>query len=221
MSYALSAKQRDQVRAHLRRDGVLRPLIDELDFPEERVHLSQVYPALLRSIVGQQVSTAAAAAIYRRFLAHFHLDADDATARPAPEVLAQADPAQLKQVGLSGSKTTYVIALAQHFVEHPDTETRLSSLSDEEVIAELTSIKGVGRWTAEMMLIFAMGRPDLLPLDDLAIFQSMIELYSLDPTAKPRALKAEMTHIAEAWRPYRSIACLYLYAWRNAQRRKP
>ena len=219
MPYPISPAQRDAIRGHLRRDPVLRPLVDGLEFPEERVHLSEVYPALLRAIVGQQVSTLAAAAIYRRFLATFGLDPADPLARPAPEVLAKADPDDLRRAGLSRAKAAYVVALATYFAERPDAEVRLATEDDESVIAELTSIKGVGRWTAEMMLLFALGRQDLLPLDDLALYQSMIELYGLDPTAKPRALKAEMTTIAEPWRPYRSVACLYLYAWRHERRR--
>ena len=209
---------RDAVIGHLRRDPVLRPIVEAQAFPEERVHLSEVYPALLRAIVGQQVSTAAAASIYRRFLAGFDLDPNDPLARPAPHVLAKADPDDLRACGLSRAKATYVIALAAYFDARPDAETDLRALDDEAAIAELTGIRGVGRWTAEMMLIFAMGREDLLPLDDLAIFQSMIELYGLDPTAKKRTLKAEMTAIAEAWRPYRSWACLYLYGYRHRPR---
>lgn len=208
----------DAIRAHLRRDAVLRPLIDELPYPDKRVHLSEVYPALLRSVVGQQVSTRAAAAIYGRFLELFDLPADDRTASPAPEVLAKADREALRGVGLSYSKADYVRNVATYFVEHPGAEGRLASLSDEDAIAELTSIKGIGRWTAEMMLLFALGRPDLLPLDDLAVYQSMIELYELPPDDPKRVLKARMTAIAEAWRPYRSHACLYLYAWRNSRR---
>lgn len=215
MSYFITSVARDRIRMHLRADAVLRPLVDKLDFPEERIHLSEVYPALLRSIVGQQVSTAAAKAIYRRFLLHFDLDDGDVLASPAPQVLAKADLDELRNTGLSRGKALYVTALAQYFVDHSDTETRFQSLDDETIIAELTKIKGIGRWTAEMMLIFALGRQDLLPLDDLAIYQSMISLYDLDPTAKPRQLKPQMIAIADRWRPYRSIACLYLYAWRN------
>ena len=202
----------------LRADAVLRPLVTDLPSPAPRIHLSEVYPSLLRAIVGQQVSTKAAAAIYRRFLAGFDLDPDDPLAVPAPRVLAKADPDFLRGLGLSRGKASYVIALAEYFEAHPNAEADLRAMSDEEVAAELTSIRGVGKWTAEMMMIFAMGRPDLLPLDDLAIYQSMIELYGLDPTAGKRQLKAEMTAIAEAWRPHRSLACLYLYAYRHATR---
>ena len=214
----ISPAQRDAITAHLRREPTMRGLVDAQPFPEERIYLREVYASLLRAIVGQQVSTKAAAAIYRRFLHSFALDPDDPLARPAPEVLAKADPDDLRATGLSRSKATYVRTLAQYFVDHPGAEETLRGMDDETAIAELTSIKGVGRWTAEMMLIFAMGRQDLLPLDDLAIYQSIVELYDLDPTAKPRQLKPQMTAIAEAWRPYRSLACLYLYGWRHQTR---
>lgn len=216
MSYPITSSERDAIVAHLRLDAGLRPLVDALPFPEDRVHLRELYPSLLRAIVGQQVSTKAAAAIYRRFLGEFGLDPDDPYTCPTPQVLAKADHDRLRSTGLSHGKATYVKAVATFFVEHPDAESRFRKTADDEaIITELTRVKGIGRWTAEMMMIFAMGRMDLLPLDDLAIYQSMIEHYALDPTAKPRALKAEMTAIAETWRPYRSVACLYLYAWRN------
>jgi len=220
MSYDLSSAEKEVVRSTLRKDVVLRPLIDELPFPEERIELREVYPSLLRSIVGQQVSTKAATAIYKRFLQVFGLDGDDDVVAPRPEVLAKAVPDELRAAGLSWSKVSYVIAMASYFVEHPDAEASLRKMNDEEVIAELVSIKGVGRWTAEMMLIFAMGRTDLLPLDDLAIYQTIMELYALNPDAKKRDLKKQMTQIAEAWRPYRSIACLYLYSWRHVAKQK-
>ena len=220
MPYNLSNSERDTVVQCLRRDAVLRPLVDSLPFPEERIHLSEIYPALLRSIVGQQVSTQAAAAIYSRLLGCFDLDTTDPLAVPGPEVLAKAEPQRLRDAGLSWSKVKYVMALAAYFEANPGAEDALRQMDDEAAIAELVAIPGVGRWTAEMMLLFALGRMDLLPLDDLAIYQSMLLLYGLDPDASKRELKRRMTAIAEAWRPYRSVACLYLYAWRNEESRK-
>ena len=210
----------DKIRQHLRRDPVLRPLVDELPYPDRRVHLSELYPALLRSIVGQQVSTKAAAAIYGRFLSSFDLDPADPLAVPSPRVLAKAPTEQLRQAGLSGSKANYVRNLAEYFVNHPTAHNDLVKLSDEALIKELCQIKGIGQWTVEMMLIFTLGRPDVLPLDDLAIYQSILELYDLPADTTKRKLKAQMTDLAEAWRPYRSHACLYLYAWRNQLRGK-
>ena len=217
MASIFDFENRQKIITHLRKDAVLRPLVDELPFPEERIHLSQVYPSLLRSIIAQQVSTAAARAIYRRFLGVFDLDIEDPLVYPDPQVLAKAAPETLRGAGLSGSKVIYVQALAEWFAERPKAEAELAALSNEEIIAELTQIKGVGQWTVEMMLIFSLGRLDLLPLDDLAVFQSMIQLYDLPPDQRKASLKKQMTEIAEKWRPYRSVACLYLYAWRGLQ----
>lgn len=220
MPYLISSNERDQLIAHLRQDAVLRPVIDELPFPEERIQMSEIYPALLRSIVGQQVSTAAARSIYKRFLALFDLDSEDLLTSPAPEVLAKAEEEELRSSGLSRAKSVYVREIAKYFVENPSAAGRLKNLPDEEIINELIQIKGIGRWTVEMMLIFTLGRKDLLPLDDLAIYQTMIDLYDLPATDTKRSLKARMTEIAEKWRPYRSIACLYLYAWRHHSKKR-
>ena len=218
MPYDLTPAQRDAIREHLRRDAVLRPLVDGFEMPDaERVRLGRVYPALLRAVVGQQVSVQAAATIYRRFLALFDLEADGLSAAPAPAVLAAADAQTLRSAGLSGAKARYVVSLAEYFRDRPDAEEALGAMPDDEAVAELVTIKGVGRWTAEMMLMFALGRLDLLPLDDLAIGQSIVELYGLVADT-PRALRAEQRAVAEPWRPYRSVACLYLYAWRRKQR---
>ena len=220
MPYEIGPEDRERLINHLRKDAVLRPIIDELAFPEERIQMSEIYPALLRSIVGQQVSTAAAKSIYRRFLSLFELDSNDLLASPAPEVLAKAEEESLRSCGLSRAKTVYVREIANYFVQYPEAAERLKHLPDEEIISELTQLKGVGRWTVEMMLLFTLGRKDLLPLDDLAIYQTMIELYELPADDPKRALKAKMTQIAEQWRPYRSIACLYLYGWRHHTRKK-
>ena len=225
MGYDITPTQRDAILEHLRKDATLRPIIDRLPFPEERVQLSDPYPALLRSIIGQQVSIAAAASIYRKFLALFGLEPDGISAAPPPEVLAKAeagkdkhDAGTLRSAGLSNAKAVYVKEIARYFLEHPDASERLRAMPDEDAKAELVQIKGVGEWTAEMMLMFALGRMDLLPLDDLAIYQTMIELYDLPPDDSKRALKKQMREIAEAWRPYRSVACLYLYSYRRESR---
>lgn len=217
MPYAISPAQRDAIREHLRLDPVLRPLVDAYPMPEERVRLGHVYSALLRAVVGQQVSVQAAASIYRRFLGLFDLAPDGLSAAPAPAVLAEADPETLRTAGLSGAKARYVVSLAEYFRDRPTAEADLRDLDDEAAITELTSIRGVGRWTAEMTLMFALGRTDLLPLDDLAVSQTITELYAL-AAETPRALKAQQRAVAEAWRPYRSVACLYLYSHRRRLR---
>ncbi len=228
MGYDLTSAERAAIRGHLRRDPVLRPLVDGYAFPDERIRPSRVYPTLLRAIVGQQVSIHAAATIWRRFLALFGLepaaagpatDSHAVAASPPPAVLAKATGEALRGAGLSRAKADYVRAVADYFLDGGDRETAIERMSDEEAIAELTGIRGVGRWTAEMTLLFSLGRRDLLPLDDLAISQTIAELYDLAETG--RALKAKQRELAEAWRPYRSVACLYLYTHRRANRSAP
>lgn len=161
------------------------------------------YGSLLRSITGQQLSVKAAATIYRRVLDHF----DGAV--PTPEQILASDPEQLKQAGgLSRAKTGYLRSLAEHVVSGELELTRLDALSDEQVIAELTAVKGIGVWTAQMFLMFHLAREDVLPTGDLGIRRAVMIEYELDALPGPD----ELTALAETWRPQRTLACLYLWA---------
>src|SRR5688572_28332878 len=188
-------------------DPVMRRLIDEhgpLDEEERRRGRPlEPYGALVRSIVGQQLSTKAARSIYERLTALF----DGRT--PSPAELLAADPEEVRSAGLSRPKVAYLRSLAEH-VESGELElARLSELPDEEVTEQLTAVKGLGQWTADMFLIFHLGRPDVLPVGDLGIRRAVERAYDLsDP---PDA--ARLTEIAEPWRPHRSLASLYL--WRS------
>ena len=190
-------------------DPVLCALIDAggpLD-PDERRRgrPRDAYVALLRSIVGQQLSVKAARTIYDRLLALFD------GREPTPEELLAADPEAMRAAGLSRPKVTYIRDLAEH-VENGRLELdRLDELTDEEIIAELTAIKGLGRWTAEMFLMFHLRRPDVLPVGDLGIRRAVERAYRLPEL--PDA--AELERIAEPWRPRRTLACLYL--WRSLE----
>jgi DNA-3-methyladenine glycosylase II len=159
------------------------------------------YGALLRAIVGQQLSTKAAESIFQRLVAMFD------GRGPTPRELIEADPDELRAAGLSRAKVAYLRDLAER-VEDGELELdRLRELPDEEVSAQLTAVKGIGQWTADMFLMFNLGRPDVLPVGDLGIRNAMQRLYDLP--AKPSA--AELTRIAEPWRPHRSLASLYLW----------
>jgi DNA-3-methyladenine glycosylase II len=164
---------------------------------------SDAYGALVRSIVGQQLSTKAARSIYGRLEELF------GGHTPTPAELLEADPETVRQVGLSRPKVAYLRDLAQQ-VEDGDLELdRLAELPDEEVTAQLTAVKGLGQWTADMFLIFHLGRPDVLPVGDLGIRRAAQVAYGLDELPDPAALE----RIGEPWRPYRSLASLYL--WRS------
>jgi DNA-3-methyladenine glycosylase II len=163
---------------------------------------ADAYGTLIRSIVGQQLSTKAAATIFGRVLDLFGGEV------PAPKQLIGADPDALRAAGLSRAKVAYLRDLAER-VEDGDLDfDHLTELSDEQVSEQLTAVKGLGQWTADMFLIFHLGRPDVLAVGDLGIRRAVERAYGLPEI--PDA--ATLTRIAEPWRPYRSLGCLYLWA---------
>ena len=189
-------------------DPVIAKLIDRYGSPDGLLERrgrrpGDAYGALVRSIVGQQLSTRSARAIFGRLTALF----DDRT--PTPRELLDADPDKLREVGLSRAKVAYLRDLAERIEDGDlDLET-VAELPDDEVAAQLTQIKGLGPWSVQMFLIFHLGRPDVLPVGDLGIRRAVQDQYGLDEL--PDA--AEIERIAEPWRPNRSLASLYL--WRS------
>jgi DNA-3-methyladenine glycosylase II len=161
------------------------------------------FESLLRAILYQQLAGPAAAAIERRFLAIF------GDRIPASHELITVTDEQLRSAGVSRQKSGYMRSLAEHFVAGTLSDRRLRRASDEEVIEHITQVKGIGRWTADMLLLFCLGRPDVLPVGDLGVRASMRAAYGLDELPTP----AQMEEIAEPWRPYRSAATWYL--WRR------
>jgi DNA-3-methyladenine glycosylase II len=168
--------------------------------------MGDVYKDLLRAIISQQLSLKAAATIYGRFLNLFE------NQNPLPESISNLSIEALRSVGLSKQKAEYVQNVASYFRQEQIKPWQ--ELSDEEVLQELTSIKGVGKWTAEMILIFSLDRKDIFPIDDLGIRQMMIKLYEVE-TSSPKETAQKLTAIAEKWRPYRSIACFFLWQFKD------
>lgn len=164
---------------------------------------------LCYSIISQQLNTKAAAKIKERFLVLF------GKTKPSASKILSIPFDKLKAIGLSSSKTTYIINVCRFFTENKLTDNKLKKMSDEEIIACLTEIKGVGNWTAEMVLMFAMQREDVFSADDLGIQQQMIKLYGIKSSDK-KELKIQMLKIAEPWKPYRTYACRYLWGWKDA-----
>lgn len=156
------------------------------------------FASLARSIMGQQVSTHAAAAIYKRFIEE---------TGETPEAVKNMRPSQTKRIGLSRQKTEYLKDLARHFLTHPDVYGHLSEKTDEEVITELTAVKGIGVWTAQMFLIFTLARPDVFAPDDGGLQRAVQHLYGLDEVPK----RSELVRIAQKWSPHRTIASLHLW----------
>ena len=159
------------------------------------------YGVLLRSVIGQQLSTKAAATIFERMLGL------QGGKMPTPQQILDTDGQELRDIGFSWRKVEYVKDLAQHVLSGELEIDRLDELSDDEVIAEITAVRGFGVWSAHMFLIFHLERPDVLPTGDLGIRNAIQNEYGLKEPPKP----AEMEEIGEAWRPHRTLASLYLW----------
>jgi DNA-3-methyladenine glycosylase II len=194
---------RPEVIGHLSKDKKLKPLIDNCQIKVHKEAIP-VFDDLIRSIVSQQLSTAAAATIYGRFAQSLH------DRSPVSVQILEKSVEELMSFGLSYQKASYVQNVARYFDQHNLHTTDWNQLSDEAIIAELTNIKGVGKWTVEMILMFTLHREDVLPLDDLIIRNHMIALYEVTSTKKQ--LIQDLTAIGEAWRPFRTYACRYLWA---------
>jgi DNA-3-methyladenine glycosylase II len=163
-----------------------------------------LYLALLRAIVSQQISTKAAAAIWKRFQALFPPEG-----YPEPRDLLQMDEDLLRTAGLSRQKAGYLKAIAEYNERGLLDYDHLTSLDEEAFTLHLTAIRGVGRWTAQMLQMFALDQPDVFSEGDLGVQNAMRRLYGLEETG--RALQKRMLLIAETWRPYRTLACKYLW----------
>ena len=193
------------ITRHLSQDPTLKNLVDKIPFRELSVNSQGVYLDLLGSIISQQLSTKVAAVIEGRFLALFPDE------NPHPHLLLAKDIDALRTAGLSRQKAAYLQNVAEFFQRENLLEKDWSGMNNDEIIRYLTQIKGVGKWTVEMILMFSLSRPDVLPLDDLGIRMAIAGLYDVPETGK--AMHQKMTEIAAAWQPYRSYACLYL--WRH------
>jgi DNA-3-methyladenine glycosylase II len=195
---------------HLRRaDPVMARLIDDYGGPlpverDARGRPEDLYGALVRSIAGQQLSVKAARAIYGRLTERF------GGRTPTPQEILADDPEALRAAaGFSRAKVAYLRSLAEHVLAHDLELDRFAELPDDVVIAELTAVKGIGEWTAQMFLMFTLHRPDVLPTGDLGVRNAAVAAYGLSNAPTP----AELTALAEPWRPYRTRASLYL--WRS------
>ena len=200
--------------AHLRgADGVMAMVIEAVGPPLLREPSPTAFHALARSIIFQQLSGKAASAILERFVA---LAREGATAEeavhgffPEPEQVLALDDAAMRAVGVSRQKAASLRDLAERFAEGTLNVERFGRWSDEEVIAHLTPVRGVGRWTAQMFLMFQLRRPDVLPTADVGLNRAMMRLYGLDAPATP----AQVERIGKPWRPWATVACWYL--WRS------
>ena len=191
----------------LSRDPVLKRLI-RLVGPCTLRPRRDYFVVLCQSIFTQQISTKVATVLFSRFRDQFP------ARRPTPDrviaFLSTADEELVRSTGLSRQKRGYILDLATHFADGRIPTRRLSRMTDEQVVESLTAVNGIGRWTAEMFLIFTLNRPDVLPIDDLGLWESVRRAYGLRDRPKPQEILAR----GEAWRPWRTVATWYL--WRGA-----
>jgi len=192
--------------AHLKKDKKLAKIIVE-PVTELRTH-KNIPLTLIESIMSQQLSTKVAQVIHKRFLA-LYTDKE-----PTLKQILDTPLPTLRSIGLSNAKTTYVHNVAKFCIEHDITDKKLNAMSNTEVIELLTQIKGVGRWTVEMLLMFTLGREDVFAIDDLGLQQSMIKLYKLGALDK-KQLREKLVKISSKWSPYRTYACIYLWNWKD------
>lgn len=195
---------------HLRRDKTLAKIIGRVGpCTLTPVAPKDCYIKLVQSILSQQVSTAAAASMYRKLAANFPRK------RPTPEnvveFLTTANEEHIRACGLSRQRRAYVLDLSRRFASGEIKSRDFKTRTDEELIAELTAIKGIGRWTVEMLLIFALNRPDVWPVDDLGIQESVFRHWPRRFAERPKP--KQIHDFADKWSPWRSVASWYL--WRG------
>lgn len=193
--------------SHLSKDKKLAKVLAQ----QELFKLSkrtQVHLHLCNSIMSQQLSTKVADVIRKRFLKLY-------SGKPTPQKILDTSYDALRTIGLSGAKVNYIQNVARFTLEHGMDHKLLGKMNNEALIEHFTQIKGVGRWTAEMLLMFTLGREDVFAVDDLGIQNAMIRVYKLDKT-DTKKLKEAMLRISAKWSPFRTYACLHLWHYKDS-----
>ena len=191
----------------LSKDKKLASLLRDQEAQELKFH-KNICLRLCASIMSQQLSTKVAKVIYHRFLDLYGGE------EPTPSQIVETPFDTLRAIGLSNAKTQYVLNVAQFALDHKLDDKRLKKMSDQEIIDLLTQIKGVGKWTVEMLLMFTLGREDIFSVDDYGIQVAMKKLYKLDDSNK-KELRENMLRLSKKWSPYRTYACLHLWQWKD------
>jgi DNA-3-methyladenine glycosylase II len=194
-------------KEHLSKDKKLKKLIEEHGFFQLKKQ-KNLCLYLCYSIMSQQLSTKVAKVIKLRFLNLY------GGKEPSPQQIIDTPFEKLRAIGMSNAKVNYVQNVARFELEKGMDHKKLAKMKNEEVIEYLTQIKGVGRWTTEMLLMFALCREDIFAIDDLGIQNAMIKLYKLD-NADKKKLKEELLRLSNKWSPYRTYACMYMWRWKD------
>jgi DNA-3-methyladenine glycosylase II len=193
---------------HLSADSKLRKLLATQD-PVELKSRKNICLRLCASIMSQQLSTKVAKVIYHRFLDLY------GKKEPTPKQIVDTPFEKLRGIGLSNAKALYVLNVAHFALEHGLEDKKIRKMTNEEIVELLTQIKGVGKWTVEMLLMFTLGREDVFAVDDYGIQVAMKKLYRMDDSDK-KAFKEKMLKISSKWSPYRTYACLHLWQWKDS-----
>jgi len=192
---------------HLSKDKKLKILIESQP-PFILQKRKKVYLRLCSSILSQQLSTTVAKVLYKRFLELYN------GKEPTAQQILNTPAETFRGIGFSNAKASYVHNVCRFFIENKITDAQLYKMNNEDVIALLTQIKGVGKWTVEMILMFTLGREDVFALDDLGLKQGVIKLYNLKETDKKVLIK-KIEKISSKWSPYRTYASRYLWNWKD------
>ncbi len=193
--------------AHLSKDKKLKKLI-EAQATVVLTKRNKVYLQLCNSIMSQQLSTKAADVFQQRFLDLYKGKI------PTLTQIVETPFETLRGIGLSNAKANYIHNVCLFFIEHKITDAKLHKMNDENLLSLLTQIKGVGKWTVEMIMMFSLGREDVFAIDDLVIQQSICKLYKIDATNK-KDMKEKIFKITVKWAPYKTYACRYLWGWKD------
>jgi len=192
---------------HLSKDKKLKQLI-ELQTPFILEKRNKVYLRLCASILSQQLSTRVADVLYERFLNLY------GGKEPSTRQILETPATTFRSIGFSNAKASYVHNVCKFFIDNKITDASLHRMNNNEVQELLTQIKGVGKWTVEMILMFTLGREDVFAMDDLGLKQSIIKLYNIKETDK-KLLQQKIEKISNKWSPYRTYACRYLWGWKD------
>jgi DNA-3-methyladenine glycosylase II len=195
--------------SHLSKDKKLKSIIDAQQ-PYILSVEKKVYLRLCASILSQQLSTKVAKVLYNRFLNLY------SGKEPSAKQILETPATVFRSIGFSNAKASYVHNVCRFFIENKITDAGLYKMSNEEVFTLLTQIKGVGKWTVEMILMFTLGREDIFAMDDLGLKQSVIKLYKIKETDK-KLLREKIEKISLRWSPYRTYACRYLWGWKDGE----
>jgi len=194
-------------KAHLSKDRKLKKLVEEGE-PHTLKKRKNICTYLCASIMSQQLSTKVAKVIHTRFIGLY------GDKEPTPQQIIDTPHEKLRSIGLSNAKANYVKNVAQFELAHGMDHKKLNKMDNEDIIEYLTQIKGVGRWTVEMLLMFALGREDIFAIDDWGVQNAMIHLYKLDREDKKK-FREDLLRISKKWSPYRTYACLHLWRWKD------